>query len=859
MSEKFSFCEKRKSFTLLKEKRNGFLYNHEGHEEKHNVLTTEDTESTEVFVMNEELKRMLEQRYGVDTRGKDDEAILSDVQQVRQDADERRPVGIEPSTIDREQRSVETVIATEERARVIDWGRLEVVDEILLMDGVQLDEVRRNKLPLLDSHNRSSVRNILGSTINLEVKGSELRGLRIYSEISQPEFVKTAEGHLDAGSVGYRVTAATYIEADETGEVNGKEFTAGNRTLKVATGWVPMEESVVAIGADANAGTRSANGVTIPGAGGNGKRSGSRAKNSNNNINRGQKNMNQYLRKLLENRLGLRSEASDEEANTFFNGLSEEKRNALDKEAKEAEQRGDELESFGKPADPQQSGGDGARSGNGNGLTVVGGQNGNGGEPSGGGGNEPSGGDDGGQRGGGGNEPQNITVEQERERVRSIKHDVFGMSANIDESYRQLMDKMIEDGASVDQARSQLLQKMQKDTPSVGHARVTQDDDEQRQIGMTNALLLRAAPTTAGTLSDQEKEHANEFRGMSLFDMCRDSLIRSGVSERELRGQRKLDIVGAAFTGLLNGRAISHATGDFSNILANTARKVLLAGYQQSAATWQRWCGTMSVSDFKTVDIAALSGFTILNEIPEGSEYPHHSLSDKKETIQAGTRGNIFSITRQAIINDDLNAFSRVPMMQGYAAGRTINRLAVATLLANDNLSDGNALFSDAHSNLLEGTSYEPSTLEKAKDALNNLKKQMRKQTGIEGETLDLQPQVTLAGPTYEDYLREAVNDTSTIASDRTPNRALRGLEVAIEPELENTNITGNSNKATYLFANPSIAPVVMLAFLDGVQEPYLEQRAGWSVDGTEFKVRIDVGAGVADFRGAQKATGVAS
>jgi hypothetical protein len=38
--------------------------------------------------------------------------------------------------------------------------------------------------------------------------------------------------------------------------------------------------------------------------------------------------------------------------------------------------------------------------------------------------------------------------------------------------------------------------------------------------------------------------------------------------------------------------------------------------------------------------------------------------------------------------------------------------------------------------------------------------------------------------------------------------------------------------------------------FLNGVQKPYLDSKDGWSVDGVEYKVRIDVGAKAMDWRG---------
>ena len=35
----------------------------------------------------------------------------------------------------------------------------------------------------------------------------------------------------------------------------------------------------------------------------------------------------------------------------------------------------------------------------------------------------------------------------------------------------------------------------------------------------------------------------------------------------------------------------------------------------------------------------------------------------------------------------------------------------------------------------------------------------------------------------------------------------------------------------------------IEVGYLDGVDTPFLDQQDGWSVDGTEFKVRIDAAA----------------
>ncbi|MDF2982122.1 MAG: ATP-dependent Clp protease proteolytic subunit ClpP, partial [Devosia sp.] len=44
--------------------------------------------------------------------------------------------------------------------------------------------------------------------------------------------------------------------------------------------------------------------------------------------------------------------------------------------------------------------------------------------------------------------------------------------------------------------------------------------------------------------------------------------------------------------------------------------------------------------------------------------------------------------------------------------------------------------------------------------------------------------------------------------------------------------------------------------YLDGVEEPVVETKDGWTIDGTELKVRLDAGVNPLDFRGLYKNAG---
>ena len=78
----------------------------------------------------------------------------------------------------------------------------------------------------------------------------------------------------------------------------------------------------------------------------------------------------------------------------------------------------------------------------------------------------------------------------------------------------------------------------------------------------------------------------------------------------------------------------------------------------------------------------------------------------------------------------------------------------------------------------------------------------------------------------------------------RVPN-VVRGMFDRI---VGTTRLSGTRR---YMFADPNIVPTIEVVFLDGNQQPFLESRNGWTIDGVEWKVRLDYGVGAIDYRGA--------
>ena len=88
----------------------------------------------------------------------------------------------------------------------------------------------------------------------------------------------------------------------------------------------------------------------------------------------------------------------------------------------------------------------------------------------------------------------------------------------------------------------------------------------------------------------------------------------------------------------------------------------------------------MRVQLFLTVfDNDLLSEAGDLELIPELGNYPTTAFSESQESIQLATYGKKFGISRQAIINDDLDAFSTIPARMGRAAARKPTRRGSTT------------------------------------------------------------------------------------------------------------------------------------------------------------------------------------
>ena len=292
-------------------------------------------------------------------------------------------------------------------------------------------------------------------------------------------------------------------------------------------------------------------------------------------------------------------------------------------------------------------------------------------------------------------------------------------------------------------------------------------------------------------------------------------------------------------------------------LLADAANKSMLRGWDEAEETWSTWMNTGSLSDFKVGNMVNLSSFENLSQINENGEYTFGAFQEEGQTIQLATYGKMFGISRQAIINDDLNAFTRIPSAMGRAASRTVGDVAYGVLTANGVIGDGQVLFigsTTLHRNLnVSGAGGTPLTNDAAGVlALSAMDTAMGTQTDVSASAhaLNINPSYLIVPRVLK---RIAVSLMSNTTEPGQANAGMANSVAGLASVVSDARLDADSATRYYMAAK---GDTIQVAFLDGNQSPTLEQQAGWSIDGTEYKVRIDVAAAAEDYRGLQRDDG---
>ncbi|MTW18343.1 peptidase U37 [Rhodoplanes serenus] len=412
----------------------------------------------------------------------------------------------------------------------------------------------------------------------------------------------------------------------------------------------------------------------------------------------------------------------------------------------------------------------------------------------------------------------------ERERVATI-YDLSGR-LSLD---RGFAEDLVNRGVAIDAARTAILDKVAAEADKVRVASQVsvplggRDERVTRREAVANALLHRYAPTLF-PLTDP----AREYRGMTLLELAREQLSSAGVN---VRGFSRDEIATRAL----------HSTSDFPEILSAVTNKTLRQAYEAYPRTFMPFCRQVLATDFKAMNRVQIGEAPQLLKVGEGGEFKRGSIAESKESYRIETYGRVVAITRQVLINDDLDAFTRIPAMYGTAIATLESDVVWAIVITNANMADGVPLFHATHKNLAASGAALSVT------AIGDGRTAMAKQTGLDKKTvLNVRPAYLVVPAALELAAEQIIaqNLVPAKTGDVVP-QSIRTLTPISEPRLDTASAT-----AWYLAASPAQIDTIEYAYLEGQQGAYIETRNGFDVDGVEIKCRLDFGAKAIDWRG---------
>lgn len=389
-------------------------------------------------------------------------------------------------------------------------------------------------------------------------------------------------------------------------------------------------------------------------------------------------------------------------------------------------------------------------------------------------------------------------------------------------------DEAIVLGKSVEEAREMVMDQLRARNKGVSVTMGEAESDKFRAAAQDAVLMAAGIPVADAAPG------AQELRGYSMVEMARESLRRESGSTVNFGDNMEL------------ARAAINSTSTFPAIMSNLANKSVMVGFNEAETTYQVWAGKGSNRDFKEAARVALSEAGTLELVPEGSQFKQDSFGEASARTKVATYGKLFSLTRQAIINDDLGLFSKIATKYGSAAKRLVNKMVYAQLTGNVKMQDNVALFDTKHGNVAgTGEALSVKAIAKAITA-------MRRQKGITGEaTLNITPKYLVVPPELEMTAYQIVNSTAAVdgVNSGVANPYKGRFIVVADAELTDPD-------AWYLVADATQHDTIEVTYLNGVETPRLETRQGFDVDGIEYKVAFDCGVSALDFRGVFKNAG---
>lgn len=709
---------------------------------------------------------------------------------------EFRSLTIEPSTVNIDERSVEGVIATETPVREFDYDRMEMIPRSLVMSGVEFSR----QMPLLDSHNRYSVRDQLGSIRDIRVDGDKLIGRMVFSAAAEDEWTKVREGHVTDISVGFQVLKQVYVPEKTSQKIGDRSF---NGPINVATKWRAFEGSITPIGADDKAKLRGFDPNDIPQQDQEGFA------------------MKEEFRKLLLDS-GMPANLNDDEAQDWAVANRAKWADQSTKtEIKDVTPIVDELD---KRAQAREAAAQAARKAFRSEVDAN---------------CELAG------------MPEEATRLYDCCDIVEVRSKLKDLKAARDKQNAPGIGAAKITGEGREQFKKDLVASfMERSFNDFGVSEKTREELYPKETrGKVNHSFNKMSISDIG-------------RECLLMDGYRYEDVRS-LSKAEigmlLFGAADSHPIQRSY---YRDEGPLHTTGSFAYLTENAMNKNLRAGYTEARSTWRTVMKVGNpVPDFKPKRVYITSAIGNFTAWPDGTEPDKSSFMDYRDSYGVEAYARSLEFSWQTFVNDDMGALTSAPYKLGNAAERTVNAYAWSLVTANPTMPDGQAFFLATATGNRKKANYISSGAAVSVASLGALEELMRQQVGQNTREGAAGPDILNIEPRYLVVPTAVVRNTAmaivrSVADPASSNANVHNPYASRLDVIDEPLLAANSSTAWYLVADPRLQDGIEISFLQGQETPRM-----WS--GMEEKtltrwwaMSLVFGGKQVDFRGWAKQAG---
>jgi hypothetical protein len=291
-------------------------------------------------------------------------------------------------------------------------------------------------------------------------------------------------------------------------------------------------------------------------------------------------------------------------------------------------------------------------------------------------------------------------------------------------------------------------------------------------------------------------------------------------------------------------RAEGFSTINLPGILGNIANKYLLEAFIMTEVSYPLIAEQADFANFQLHSLFRLDHLGDFQIVGNDGDIKHGRLSQSAYTNQLSTYGQIISMTRQNVINDDLNAFKTIATTLARKA-----RLAVEKATIDAVMESTPSFYTTARGNLLTGSL--------SVTALGAAEAAMASMTDVNGDPIFAVPKLLLVPPPLRAlaeqlFISELLQGATASAAGQPAQNPFRGrFTVVTSPYMTAPTLDGNSPTTWYLLANPLYLPAFQVAYLNGMRQPTV-QTADSEFDTLGFQLRVyfDYGVAQVDYRG---------